>query len=413
MADRDRESGSISAGLIKLYHFLSRSDVVAAAYILVLCAAFVLETRGLRNLFYALALPLFLLFLLSLRQLDLRALWRSPVVKLAFAYLGYFLLSALWSHDFAWSALADLLRVSVLAALFFVVTASLALRWEAFEKQLFFWFALAGGASLLFLFATLILGTPPYYQRLTGFGLAAHPIIGASLYGIVVLISAFYLLPRAEGNGQRLLWLAVIGLAIAFILQAGSRGPLIALVAALLIAGVLAHRLATAAVIGLLGVGMLIGVLSDFLPIKLLYLRAPSGHFELWAQALDAIRDKPWFGHGSLTDFSFASPYGPQRSAHNLILSNQLYGGIPASLLLLALLAAAGLRAYRAARGGAAVYLLLLVFAFIASLFDSRSLFQNLGREWVTFWLPLGLLAALEVRDRATGAAAQSAAKPA
>lgn len=397
MADRDLESGRTIATLDKLYRFLSRSDVVAAAYILVLCAAFVLETRGHRNLFYALALPL---FLLSLRQLDLRGLWRSSIVKLAFAYLAYFLLSAFWSDGFAWPDLADLLRVSLLTGLFFVVTASLALRWEAFEKQLFFWLALAGGISLLVVFAALIQGFIPGYSRLTGFGLTTHPIIGATLYGSVVLISAFYLLPQAEGNGQRLLWLGVIGLGIAFVLMAGSRGPLLALLAALLVAGIVASRRVAVVVVCFLAVGLTAGVVSDFRPIELLYLRAPSGHFELWAQALDAIRDRPWFGYGSLEQFDFIGKYGTQRSAHNLLLANQLYGGIPATLLLSALLVTAFLRAYKAARDGAPLYLVLLVFAVIASLFDSRSLVQNLGREWITFWLPFGLLAVCEIRDQ-------------
>ena len=94
MAERDLEPGGALASVRKLYGFLSRSEVVIAVYILLLSAALFLETRGHRNLFYALALPV---FLLNLHALDARAIWQSNIAKLAFAYLAYYLLSGLWS----------------------------------------------------------------------------------------------------------------------------------------------------------------------------------------------------------------------------------------------------------------------------------------------------------------------------
>src|SRR3546814_16775198 len=45
----------------QLYRFLTRTDVLAAVTIAILCAAFLLETRAHRNLFYLAALPVFLL----------------------------------------------------------------------------------------------------------------------------------------------------------------------------------------------------------------------------------------------------------------------------------------------------------------------------------------------------------------
>src|SRR5690606_41688000 len=95
----------------------------------------------------------------------------------------------------------------------------------------------------------------------------------------------------------------------------------------------------------------------------------------------------------------FTGKHGPGRSPHNLLLANQLYGGVPATLLLAALLALATAQAWRARRAQPAL-LVLLVFGVAASLFDTRSLVQNLGREWITLWLPLGLLAAVEVMRR-------------
>src|SRR3546814_11481184 len=93
-------------------------DVLAAVTIAILCAAFLLETRAHRNLFYLPALPG---FLLRLPTFD----WRSPadtlIARLALAYIGYFLLSGLWSDGFSWPAFAGLFRVTLLLLLFILV----------------------------------------------------------------------------------------------------------------------------------------------------------------------------------------------------------------------------------------------------------------------------------------------------
>src|SRR3546814_7405621 len=113
-------------------------DVLAAVTIAILCAAFLLETRAHRNLFYLAALPV---FLLRLPTFDWRSLADSLIARLALAYIGYFLLSALWSDGFSWPAFADLLRVTLLLLLFFLVTFSLASEDGGFDSRLFFWFA--------------------------------------------------------------------------------------------------------------------------------------------------------------------------------------------------------------------------------------------------------------------------------
>src|SRR3546814_18821914 len=118
-----------------------------------------------------------------------------------------------------------------------------------------------------------------------------------------------------------------------------------------------------------------------------------------WSSDVCSSDLRPWLGYGSLADIEFATKHGPGRSPHNLPLANQFYGGLPATLLLAALLLLAAWQAWqtgRAEQKSRPVLLVLLVFGLTASLFDSRSLVQNLGREWITLWLPIGLLAARE-----------------
>lgn len=403
MADSDRKRSTADAAAVakRLYRFLTRVEVLAALYIAILCAVFLLDTRSHRNLFYVAVLPP---FLLALPGLEWRRYASSMIARLALAYLGYFLASSLWSDGLTLEAFADLLRISLLLLLFLALTLHLATRDDGFSERLFFWIAASAGASLLAVFAAAAFGVLPFGPRFTGFGLAEHPVIGGTLYGFTLLLAAFELLPRATSWRLRLSWLAVIVLCAAFMLLSGSRGPLIALAAALGVGLAVAERRVALAVAALLAAAVAAGALFDLHPIEIIYERAQSGHFEIWRQTLSLIAERPWFGHGSLVEIQFAASNDPGRSPHNLLLANQLYGGLPATLLLAALLLLALRQAWRAQREGAPIYLVLLVFGLTASLFDTRSLVQNLGREWITLWLPIGLLAAREsLRPRVSG----------
>lgn len=361
---------------------------------MLLCTTFVLETRAHRNLFYALALPV---FVANLPTLQLPRLRNSPLAKLAALYIGYFLVAGFFGEDYQWREMADLLRVSILLSLFFAVTALLIAREETLAFHLFFWMSLTAAACLVVLYIAIFAGMEMQSWRLSAFGRASQPVIGATLYGFIALVTTFVLLPRAGNWPLRLLWLGIIALSIVFMVLTSSRGPLLALAAGFLL-GALAidWRLAVAGVALAIG-AIAVALLYELRAVEVLYLRSQSGHFELWRQALTAIAERPWFGYGSLTDMTFTAQDGPQRSPHNLFLANQIYGGLPATLLLLMLLGRAAWRALGKLRDNQPIYLVLLAFGVAASLFDSRSLVQNLGREWITIWLPIALLAAQEL----------------
>src|SRR3546814_8065467 len=54
-SDRKRPAAEPAAAAKRLYSFLTRAEVAAAVYIAILCAAFVLDTRPHRNVFYVIA----------------------------------------------------------------------------------------------------------------------------------------------------------------------------------------------------------------------------------------------------------------------------------------------------------------------------------------------------------------------
>src|SRR3546814_4315077 len=69
-----------------------------------------------------------------------------------------------------------------------------------------------------------------------------------------------------------------------------------------------------------------------------------------WSSDVCSSDLRPWLGYGSLADIEFATKHGPGRSPHNLPLANQFYGGLPATLLLAALLLLAAWQAWQTGR---------------------------------------------------------------
>jgi O-antigen ligase len=307
----------------------------------------------------------------------------------------------LWSDGLGWSGFADLLRITLLLLLFLLMTLRLATVYADFENRLFFWFAAVAGLTLLVVFAVYLSESHSRFYRLGGFGLAEHPIIGATLYGVALLAAAFVLLRVAKAWRTGLAWLVVILLCALFMLLSGSRGPLLALAAAVALGIAVADRRIAIALGAFFALVLAVGLFAEVETFRQLLARGSSGHFALWQQTLDAIAERPWLGHGSLVEIDFQGKAGAVRSPHNLLLANQLYGGLPAGLLLAALLLLALRESVIALRAGRPIYLVLLVFGLVAAQFDTRSLVQNLGREWITLWLPVMLLAAREAQRRA------------
>src|SRR3546814_19401839 len=101
------------------------------------------------------------------------------------------------------------------------------------------------------------------------------------------------------------LFRSVVALCAAFMVLSGSRGPLLALCAALVCGLAVADRRLAGAVIALMAAGVAVGLLADMRSIELLYERAPSGHFAIRQPAFTAIAARPWPGYGSLSDTHF------------------------------------------------------------------------------------------------------------
>src|SRR3546814_20645829 len=125
----------------------------------------------------------------------------------------------------------------------------------------------------------------------------------------------------------RLAWLAVIALCAALMLLSGSRGPLLALAAALAVGFAMADRRMALTVAALVVAGIGAGVLFDLYPIELIYLRAQRGHFDIWQQTLAAIAERPRLGPGRLAQMQTELSFHPGRAPPNLPPGHPIHVG--------------------------------------------------------------------------------------
>lgn len=162
----------------------------------------------------------------------------------------------------------------------------------------------------------------------------------------------------------------VMSVALGFALWTGSRGAILAFVAAVAASLVLLPAVRAAKAWGAAAASLLLSLVVTFwLPAPASNMGAAravaasagaqaeggitTGRTELWRLVLDAIVDRPWFGHGE-AQMSTVATYSTMVHPHNILLQALLAWGIVGTLcilLLMAFLARRALRQVRAAPG--------------------------------------------------------------
>jgi O-antigen ligase len=353
-----------------------------------------LDTRSQRNLYYALAI---LLAWPLWRELRRRSYSRSPVLAVSLAFLFYFWASSIWAVDATALSVLDQTRRLLLLLFFFAATLTI----SAFEPDLwvpvFRWLGyLAGPLAAFAIIWHLAQGMGS--ERLVGLGRTNHPIIGATIYGAIVVAVWTGVLPRARGAvDHALLGFGVLG-GVLFIALSQSRGAMVAVAAALLVGALLQRRWYTLiAVLAAPAVYLALIVAGWIAPTGLIE-RGSNNRFEIWSQVLDRIALSPLFGEGVTATFAFPMEHHLEHLPHNIFLAAQLYGGIPGTALLVALFGcgfAAAIRVFR--REGETWFVTMLIFAFVCGQFDFRVVPTNVEHEWLYLWLPLVLLGRREM----------------
>jgi O-antigen ligase len=316
-----------------------------------------------------------------------RASWPDDTgTAVGVALIGWFSLTTAWDESTAF--VHALWLWNGLCTLVFFLATRLAFGAEGAERdKLIGLLTGCAAANIAVAFAHVALvGTVD--GRMTGWAETRHPILGASVIGVCVLLATGRLL---VGRGRPLAG-ATVAAGLAFIVCTGSRGPLIAIggALALLLLGTRPRLLLVAVAVGAAATGLLAltfpALLAD--AWARLMQRGWSSRLDIWRLALREIAQRPLLGHGPSARLDRATDNFP----HDLFLSTLFYSGAVGLLLLLALLALAAVAALRRPdRATRWTLLALLAHTVLSGLTDLSQITKGPSPMWYIVWLPIAL----------------------
>ena len=252
--------------------------------------------------------------------------------------------------------------------------------------------------------ASIVLHAFDGEARLEPLGQAQHSISGASVYGILGVVSLHLYLTR-EGT-DRFVHLAVVVSVFALVLLTRSRGELLAYTVACVAALVLPLgrdyqvRKAWLAVVAFATTALLL--IFAFIPDYLMQIveRGAGSRPQIWIYTLSKVQLAPWFGHGFTESLDFFVA-NDERVAHphNIFLSTLFYSGL-FGLGLLIVLVVSLLRAVWRQRGTTHGHLsaCLIIHLGLSTLTDGGRLVTGASDFLFYFWLPVCMIVGCALR---------------
>lgn len=363
---------------------------------LVLFALFILgyswlpEARWHKNLYYLTLLstvPLLFQHRQNWRE------WISPLTISLFIFMLYQIVSLSWGSVYSPQELGELARKVVLTASF-VGIGAVAIARVSFQSS--FWLAGIVAFSLTALWALIgwyIGDNADAMERLMQLGRGENANAAGAIIGVGTIACFASLIFATERLKRSVLLCCWLACALALV-ATQSRGAWLAAAAghAVLLGFTPALSRKSVAMISLAVIALLL-VSIEAIDWEMIIARADGHRLFVWQQALESVT---LLGQGYRTPFEAVLPYGETIYQVHSIYVKALYdGGIIGALLLVALLAMAGLtlwqkRHYPRAILGLALWANAVMFGMV----DFDILWVNSGIEWLLFWLPVAMAVA-------------------
>jgi O-antigen ligase len=312
-----------------------------------------------------------------------RLFWDRQLLAAALGCAAWAMLSVLWGGDAG--HIKEMLYVG-LAMQAFVLLGGL---YRERLWSLLACIALLGSLALgWFIFSFYALQARPLQARLIGAGLLDHPILAAHVAGALGILLCLLRrsLPRRL---QGWVWLLGCLLCLAFVVLSRSKGPMLAVLAALVFTGFLASSLRGLCLSALVVAAAVLAVWA--FPAFLLR-GGLSYRPDLLRDAWDLFQLHPWLGLGLGADYQLTVEQTGRvyEHAHNLFVHILLQLGVPGLLLwlLMPLLVFRGAWRQRGTQHGRALCG-LLCFSVVALLTDGVGPWVKPREEWFTVWLPI------------------------
>ncbi|MFK3645063.1 O-antigen ligase family protein [Pseudomonas protegens] len=370
--------------------------ILPIGYLLLLCAMFFLPGRsGLHKLYYGLfSIPT--LIALCMRPGEIKNLLREPIFIAVLLFCSWALISLAWSPPVD-SVAGEFKTPLHLLMLFAGCSLLLSYRRDIVQPLLFCAATVALLASLFNLYAFSKVYAPG--TRMIGSGAFDNPLLSSHVFGFFLV---YWLWLSMTCQRMRVLFLSVpaMGIMFATVIATGSRTPLVALtLAAAWICFICWNRRSL-----LLLAAMLIGGTTVLLLFsQMLGERGNSYRFEIWALMLNYIAAHPWIGHGYNADLVVDVGIGYLLAEpHNFALGVLYYVGIIGLLPWLFMQAWGLFKSWQLR--SAPLFILAstwLMFGIGAGLTEGGGILSRPKEHWFLLWIPLALIAALCISQRA------------
>ena len=379
----------------RIFDFISLW-ILPTGYFLLLCALFFLPGRSLHHkLFYGLfSIPT--LIALCLRPRELKELLREPIFIATLLFAAWALLSLAWGPG--GEPLGGMFKPPLHTLLLFAGCYLLVrYRSDILQPLLFGAALVALIATTIFLFMFARVYEPG--MRLIGGGAFDNPLLSSHLFGF---FSAYWLSVTMTCKRRQMMWLSLPAMAIMFmaVIGTGSRTPLVALtMAALWLCFICWNKRSVGLLIALVLSG--VAVITQF--SQMITERGDSYRLEIWQKVLHMIADHPWIGHGYSASLAVDPGNGISfQEPHSFILGVLYYVGIIGLLPWLFFLLWGLLSSWRQrVQPLLIIASTWLVFGIGAGLTEGGGIISRPKEHWFLLWIPLALIAALSINQRA------------
>ncbi|MFD2643832.1 bifunctional O-antigen ligase/aminoglycoside phosphotransferase family protein [Pseudomonas japonica] len=371
--------------------------ILPIGYFLLLSALFFLPERSLHHKLFYLLFSIPTLIALLARPSDLRGFIREPIVILFTLFAVYAAISIAWSPSE--SGASSLIKRPLHTFMLFA-GCYLLVRYRPETLNAIFL-----GAAVLALFASarsIYSFASTYVEglRLIGSGALDNPLLSSHLFGF---FATYWLCMCIGSKNLRtlLLSLAALSIMLTAVLATGSRTPLVALTIAV---GWVALLRADKRSIPLLLAIPTVAIALLLIAPEMIMGRGESYRFEIWQISWNLILEHPLFGHGYDAPMSVDLGIGYILSEpHNFAL------GVLHNLGIVGFLPWLGMIAYGLYSGWKhrkeAPFVLasaLLAFGIGAGLTEGGGILSRPKEHWFLLWIPLALIAALNIAHRAS-----------
>ncbi|QVW23828.1 O-antigen ligase family protein [Pseudomonas hormoni] len=365
-------------------------------YLLLLCSLFFLPDRSLLHKLYYGLFSIPALIALCLRPRELKELLREPIFIAMLLFVGWALLSLCWSpgdEGFSGKIKAPLHTLMLFVGCYLLVR----YRSEIVQPLLFSAAIVGLIASIYNLYTFAHVYEPG--RRLIGGGAFDNPLLSSHLFGF---FCAYWLSLSMTCKRPQILWLSIPAMAIMFIavIATGSRTPLVALSLAALWLGFICWNRRSIVLLGIMLVG---GASVIALFSNMIFGRGDSYRFEIWQMVLNKIAEHPWIGHGYDASLNVDPGVGYMLAEpHSFALGVLYYVGILGFIPWLFFQAWGLLSSWR--HRVQPLFIIAstwLVFGIGAGLTEGGGIISRPKEHWFLLWIPLALIAALSINQRA------------